>query len=200
MDDDEADDKELRALNIRLEAVERDIFHGNYYKETLKANKDFVDANDRSAMATLQYAEVNAKSFLLLIQNLKDFDIGFTEDSVFVDVGCGPGKTLLVLAILNVFKRAVGVDINPIMIRNATEVIKKYNRSWRSPVDLTEMEVVCGDGTFYDWSFAQLVYIQATCFSDDMMQRVTDVADKLKPGSILIIVNNRYVNVTVSCM
>ncbi len=191
MEDDENDDKELMALNQRLQAIEKDIFHETFFQDTIRANKDFMKTFDRSVVATLQYAEVDAESFLILIQNLKDFDIGFTEDATFVDVGCGPGKTLVVMAILNVFQRAIGIDINPNMTKLASEVVKKYNRSWRSPVDLTEMEIVCGDGTFYNWSFAQLVYIQATCFSEEMMQRITDMADRMKPSAILIIVNNR---------
>lgn len=189
--DDGTEDKELRALNIRLEAVRKDIFHELFYTETIRANKEFIKTHDRSISSTLQYAEVDAESFLTLIQSLKDFDIGFTEDAVFIDVGCGPGKTLVIMAIMNVFQRAIGVDINPFMTKLTGEVIKKYNRSWRSPVDLTEMEVVTGDGTFYDWSIAQLVYIQATCFNEDMMQRITTMADKMKPSSILILVNNR---------
>lgn len=191
--DDNVEDRELKALTSRFEAVRKDIFNDAFHQDTIRASKDFIKLYDHSVSSTLQYAEVDAESLLSLIQNLKDFDIGFTEDAVFIDVGCGPGKTLVVMAIMNVFQRAIGVDINPNMIKLANEVVKKYNRSWRSPVDVTEMELKTGDGTFYDWSFAQLVYIQATCFSEEMMQRITNMADRMKPGSILIMVNNRCV-------
>lgn len=191
MSNEDEDGKEIELLKGKLRTVCEDIFSAEAHSETVKISISSTSHCKAEEAATLRYAEVDAESFLDLIRGLKDFDVGFQEDACFVDVGCGPAKTLVTMSLLNIFKRAIGVEINTSLARRAYDSVKKYNKSYRSPVDVTEMEIVTGDGTYYDWSFASLVYIQATCFSEEMMIRLTDIADKMKPGAVLIVVNNR---------
>jgi hypothetical protein len=143
---------------------------------------------------SLSYTEINSKSFLELVTGLKNFDIGFNETSVFVDVGSGIAKTVLLIGIMNNFKRSIGIEINDGLYKKGLELIKSFNSSLRSPIDQTEMELIRGDGTFIDWSFANLVYIQAVCFDDGMVERLNRTANKLLPGSVLIIVARKLLD------
>ena len=140
---------------------------------------------------TFCYTEVLSKSFIEFITNLKNFDIGFNESSIFVDVGSGIGKTILLLTIMNTFKRAVGIEINDSLHKKGMELIKGFNKRFRTPIDQTEMELIRGDGTYIDWSYANLVYIQCACFNDEMLSRISTVANKLFPGSIIITIARR---------
>jgi hypothetical protein len=131
---------------------------------------------------------------LELIANLKHFDIGFNESSVFVDIGCGIGKNVLLIGVMNVFKRSIGIEINDSLYRKGLELMKAFNQQLRSPVDQTEMELIRGDATYIDWSYASLVYIQATCFDDSMLERISSISNKLFPSSIVIMIGRKLVD------
>lgn len=187
--------EEIKVLRARLGRLDQEIFNKQLYGIVRQVSNSFRQrflVNSTNA-ATINYAEVDTESFVSLITGLKDHDIGFTEEACFVDVGCGPAKTLTIIALLNVFKRSIGIEILPDVVYRAKEAVERYNQLFRSPVDVTEIEVVYGDGTFYDWSFAALVYVQATSFNEEMMGRITALGNRMKPGSVLIIINNRFV-------
>jgi hypothetical protein len=137
---------------------------------------------------SLSYTEVVSKSFLELITSLKNFDIGFNETSVFYDIGSGIGKNVLLIGIMNTFKRSIGIEINDGLYRKSLDLIKQFNKTLRSPVDQTDLELLRGDGTFIDWSLGDLVYIQAVCFDDEMMERINKIANKLLPGSVVLLI------------
>lgn len=182
----------IDSFKIRLETIQESIFTEFWSGQASSTSQSYSASLDEKVRSTVLYSEVDSLAFLSLIENLKDFDIGFPEDAIFVDLGAGPGKTLIMIGLLNVFKRAIGIEIVEPLYRQALDTIKAFTKNYRTPVDLTDMEVLCGDGTFYDWSFASLVYMQATCFNEEMMDRITFLAGKLKPGSVLIIINNRF--------
>ncbi len=145
---------------------------------------------------TLCYTEVLTKSFLELIASLKNFDIGFNESSVFIDIGSGIGKTILLIALLNTFKRAIGIEINDLLYRKGLELIKNFNKKYRSPIDQTEMDFIRGDGTYINWDYGHLVYIQCSCFTDEMLERISKIANNLLPGSVIMTVARKLFDET----
>jgi SAM-dependent methyltransferase len=189
-EDEEAVDEEIN-LEDKFKLIERDMFTDKFFQETLLISNKFINAHRSDQSPSLSYTEVSFFSFLSLILSLKGMNIGFEENATFVDVGCGPGKTLVVVSLMNIFKRAVGIDIMEGMLKKAQDTINYFTRKFRSPVDLTEIEVLLGDGTHYNWSFANLVFIQATCFNEAMMLRINNIANKMRVGTVLILVTNR---------
>lgn len=190
--DEEEPDVGVDYVKIRLERLQESIFTKLWSDQASSSSLSYSASLNEEARSTVLYSEVDTLAFLSLIESLKDFDLGFSEDAVFVDLGCGPGKTLIIIGLLNVFKRAIGIEIVEPLYRQALDTIKTFTKNYRTPVDLTDIEVLCGDGAFYDWNFASLIYMQATCFNEQMMDRITLQAGKLKPGSVIIIINNRY--------
>lgn len=189
------EESELRPLvsNTILERillVEKEIFATNKISASLTLSSQFRNNFDWTA-STLCYNEIAFGSFLKLILGLKDFDIGFDEDATFVDVGCGIGKTIIMMAILNSFKRAIGIDICDDLHKKCLDNVKSFSSKFRSPLDQIEIEVLQGDGTFWDWSFADLVFIQTCCYNNEMLQRVTNVANNMKAGAVIIIIGRR---------
>lgn len=176
----------------RFLLVEKEIFSSITLESSVSLSNQFRYSHDWTD-STLCYDEVDSSSFLYLLSSLKDFDIGFNENSVFIDVGCGIGKTLVIVAIMNTFSRVLGIEICDGLYKKSVETVRAFIMNYRSPLDQSDIEVIEGDGTFIDWSFADLVYIRATSFSYEMMERITNLASKMNSGSVLILINRRYV-------
>lgn len=174
----------------RFVLVEKEVFSTTPMEMAVSLSNQFRYAHDWTD-STLCYDEVESISFLKLLCSLKDFDIGFNENSVFVDVGCGIGKTLVIVAIMNTFSRVIGIEICDGLYRKSVEIARSFTMNYRSPLDQTDIEVLEGDGTFIDWSFADLVYIRATSFSVEMMERINKIANNMNSGSVLILINRR---------
>lgn len=51
------------------------------------------------------------------------------------------------------------------------------------------LRFVCGDATAIDWSDSDVVFLHATCFSDDLMDKIARTGEKMKPGSFFITVS-----------
>jgi hypothetical protein len=175
----------------RFLLVQKEIFSLIKLESSVSLSNQFRYNHDWTD-STLCYNEVDSSSFLFLLSSLKDFDIGFNENAVFVDVGCGIGKTLVIVAILNTFSRIIGIEICDGLCKKSVESVRAFTMNYRSPLDQSDIEVIEGDGTFIDWSFADLVFICATSFSVEMMERITKMANKMNSGSVLILINRRY--------
>lgn len=140
---------------------------------------------------TLVYSEVLLPSFVELIHSLKEHDISFPDNAVFVDVGSGLGKLLIAVSMLKQFKRAIGIELLSSLHRKAVELQALFAKNFRNPLDQCEVELMHGDGTYVNWSYANLVLIHATNFDGDMMKRITDIAQKMLLDSVLMVINNR---------
>ena len=51
---------------------------------------------------------------------------------------------------------------------------------------IPEMKFIHGDLTQYDWSNADLVLANSTCFDRELMQKILEKAEKMKPGSFIV--------------
>jgi hypothetical protein len=175
----------------RLKQIESDLFPLFPVYQSIELSKRLRNVAPDSSRVTFCYTEVLPGAFLELIANLKNFDIGFNESSIFIDIGCGIAKNVLLIGVMNVFKRSIGIEINDGLYKKGLELLKAFNKQLRSPIDQTEMELIRGDATYIDWSYASLVYIQATCFDDSMLERISSIANKLFPSSIVIMIGRK---------
>ncbi len=48
------------------------------------------------------------------------------------------------------------------------------------------MKFIHGDLTQYDWSNADLVLANSTCFDRELMQKILEKAEKMKTGSFIV--------------
>ncbi len=56
----------------------------------------------------------------------------------------------------------------------------------------TRISFVHGDATIIEWSNADVVYFNSTCFEDVLMRQLTERASLLKPNSFVITTTVRY--------
>jgi len=58
------------------------------------------------------------------------------------------------------------------------------------------MDFIRGDGTYINWDYGHLVYIQCSCFTDEMLERISKIANNLLPGSVIMTVARKLFDET----
>jgi SAM-dependent methyltransferase len=92
------------------------------------------------------------------------------EDFVFVDIGSGKGRVLLVAAEFP-FKRIVGVEFS----RELHEVARQNFSTYRNPAQrCTTLESICMDASEFDFPIEPLVLYLYNPFLEPLLARVMD--------------------------
>ena len=105
---------------------------------------------------------------------LQDFDIALKEvpvryeEYVFVDMGCGKGRALL-LASRRPFKRIIGVELSVSLTKVAAENIRIYRDEMQR---CREIEVLCQDASNYELPKDKIVLHLYNPFGSEIMRAV----------------------------
>lgn len=158
--------------------------------ETVKKISN-ADRHDMSCdTATLSYAEVDYFPFGRFLLDLQDH---FPPKPTFCDIGCGVGKTVFAAYFSKLFTKYVGIEILPSLWNICNLVFRQYNQyhsldNFSAP----NLDFIIGDATYIDWSlFADVVVCSTTCFDESMLDRLWNIASKLKPGSLMVTFTHR---------
>jgi predicted RNA methylase len=92
----------------------------------------------------------------------------FPPESVFVDLGCGKGRALLVASHF-AFKRVVGVEFSRELCDIARSNAQAHQR-WRS--DLAPVDVVQSDAAVYEIRPDENVFFMFNPFGEEVLRRV----------------------------
>jgi len=112
----------------------------------------------------VEYGPVDAHEFLDLLRKLKiDY-----RDFVFVDLGAGKGRALLVAAQFP-FKKVIGVEFSAVLVRIAWENVAKY---LRSTPPCQHIEVLCRDVVEYVLPNGNAVISLYNPFGEPVMEEV----------------------------
>jgi hypothetical protein len=105
---------------------------------------------------------------------------------VFYDLGCGTGKAVVLSAFLRPFKRCVGVELVEDLYNSAIGAGARYMAEIKPQLADREnqnVEFVLGSMFEQDYSDGDVFYTHCTCFDDDMMNRISVMLEKCKPGT-----------------
>lgn len=142
------------------------------------------EEKELSQEKSLIYGEVEFESFYRILRKINPAPGG-----VFYDLGSGTGKAVFAARLTRDFDKCIGIEILTSLHQAAQAVVRNYNDRIKSYLSLTEkQDVAVFEGSFcdFDWSDGDLVFANSTCFSDELMQQVSDLAGRLKPGSIVV--------------
>jgi SAM-dependent methyltransferase len=129
-----------------------------------------LDVPDSALEHTNRYEAVAPQTFSSLMHEL---DIPY-EQFIFVDVGCGKGRALLLAASFP-FKQVVGVDISAIL----TEVALKNVQTFKGgPGRCDQIQVVCKDASGYELPLEKLVVFFYNPFDEHIMSLVLTNIEK----------------------
>jgi SAM-dependent methyltransferase len=134
----------------------------------------------------LTYGEISWDSFLDIIAEVQYLN----DHKIFYDLGSGTGKAVIAAALLGNFSHVLGVELLPELYKEAKKVLLKFNKNVRPNLHPANQKVVVdyihNDLFDHDWSNGDVVFMQTTCFNENLMERLEEQAESLKPGSMVI--------------
>lgn len=54
-----------------------------------------------------------------------------------------------------------------------------------------DFNIIHGDITVINWADADVVFANSTCFDDELMEKLAKLAEKTRPGTILLTTTSR---------
>lgn len=153
-----------------------------------------ISARDRENIGdtpTLSYSEIEYESFGTLLLELQDFDL--PPRASYYDLGAGVGKTVFAAYYLGIFNKCTGIEILPSLYRTCELTLRQFN-IYNSFEDFEkpDLHYLQGDTTYIDWSAsADVVFSHCTCYDSTQMDRLGNMASRMKPASFFICLSNR---------
>lgn len=136
-----------------------DIYYGT--DTMMWVAKTKLDTTSANLQHSAKYQPTKFRPFIKLMDRLR-----FPDGSVFVDVGCGKGKVLL-MARRYRFKKLVGIEFDHNLCQVAAGNVSIYEAktSGRAPV-----EIICADILEYEIKADENVWFLYNPFDDVVMQ------------------------------
>jgi len=144
--------------------------------------------------ASLIYGEV---SFASLGNVFWGPFIHLKPGGTFVDLGSGTGRGVFAAALLHNFDKCIGIEILQGLYQASIKILNKYNKEFQSTGD-GRGDRKCPEVTFQrasfldcDWSDADFVFANSTCFDDQLMKDIAKQGEKLKDGAYVVTLTKR---------
>lgn len=141
---------------------------------------------------TLQYS---SKSFVYgeavfepFYELLKEADP--KPGQVIVDCGSGTGKAVFIAHLMFDFSKAVGVELLDPLYNTSEAILQRYEKEFRpqiaGQIGNREIRFIHGSIVDIDFTNVDIVFMNSTCFQEDLMQAMIDPLNALKPNSQVI--------------
>jgi precorrin-6B methylase 2 len=134
------------------------------------------DKSIRDSGGAPTYGEITYEGAQKLIEKFK-----LTKKDVFYDLGCGVGKFVIQVYLDAPVKKAAGIELSTTRIdkaKQALEQIKKDKLLQKGRrLEFKEQNIL--DAHLKD---ATAIFISSLCFSDKLLEKVTNKLARLKPG------------------
>lgn len=122
-----------------------------------------LDINSPNVSSGTFYAPTRAGVFRKLMRKLK-----CPKDAVFIDFGCGKGKTLI-LAMEQGFNKIIGVDFSGLLCEIATRNVEIYKRKTNSA---SNVEILLMDAVDYEIKDEDVIFYFFNPFDDKIFEKI----------------------------
>lgn len=158
---------------------------------------DRASVNDLPAI-NLTYGEVRFDSLALAIASHVDMK----NKHVFYDVGSGSGRGCFAAALMHDFTKIRGVEIVPGLHTAAKTQLALYEEkilprlqaeaaAKGTPLAPQDLEFMMADFRSFDWSDADVVWANSTCFGQELMRHLSNYSERMKEGSYFLTLTQR---------
>lgn len=147
-----------------------------------EAAKEKLGAADR----TLTYGEITLPALHGILAALP-----LTEQhKIFYDLGSGTGKAVMGMSLLGDFSYSYGIELLTDLCQAAKRQLAVFNEdvvpllptNWHT----TNTHFINGDFLQHNFSDGDVLFLNSTCFSNDMLQNIEKRLTALKIGSLVI--------------
>lgn len=151
----------------------------------------------RLATPTLSYSEVQHDSFHSIFTRLNRLGFSDGNEGTFVDVGSGVGRVVFAVALFHTWKRVIGIEILSSLHKASLSALERwksseFRRHLSEKKQDTDVRLLLGDALTMHWaSDADVAFINATCFSLEMVHILGVEACRMRTGSILILTTHQ---------
>ena len=118
---------------------------------------------------------------------------------MFIDLGHGTGKGVLIGSMVHQFEKCSGIELLESLHTESSKLKEKYDQYIDEVNELEyqrifliphcnapKFEVIHGDFFQKDWSAADLVFVNSTCFETSLMAKIEERSKLMKKGSWII--------------
>lgn len=170
-------------------------------KAVSKKEREAKDNKD----STLVYGEITFEALGTVIEKIKKIYgkpnegssgvLGILQEGqrgVFYDLGSGTGKPVVAAAIAHTFDICYGIEILEGLYSVSLDVLNAYNTRGKAKLNrTTDTHVQMTLGSFLsfsvkDWRDADVVFVNSTCFDENIMLQLAKLARGLKKGAFFI--------------
>jgi hypothetical protein len=167
-------------LHIQRSAFEEII--GNYSSEVCKEASRQERENNSLTRSSLTYGEVDFTSLAEVLEIISQTYGPIPKTGTFYDLGSGSGKGVISAALLHSFHKCVGVELLQGLWDISQEIKLSYEQLRLSLIEkngeiwseLPDVEFVNADLFSVDWSDAGFIFVNSTCFEQQMMDKIAE--------------------------
>ncbi|MGA2654523.1 MAG: hypothetical protein ABSF18_00900 [Gammaproteobacteria bacterium] len=140
-----------------------------------------IDARTQQQLFSYEYiyGEINYHSFIKLLNKCE-----ITSESVFYDLGSGLGKAVVCAALLYDVKKACGIEQLQLLHEQAQMLQQKSAELSNKNIHFLQADILT-----YDWTDADIVFINASAYIGDFWQQLFKKLTQLKKGAQIIVVS-----------
>lgn len=131
------------------------------------------------------YGEVVPHSFYQLIS-----DLGPKPGQIFYDLGSGTGKAVILANLLFDFAESIGIEFVESLYQCSVDVQKRFEKEFKPKISpkqhLGKLSFIHGSFLDVDVSNADIIFMNSTCFQEDLMLALDEKLQEVKPGTQII--------------
>lgn len=131
------------------------------------------------------YGEVVPESFYEVISEADP-----QPGSIFYDLGAGTGKAIILAHLLFDFSETIGIELLDTLYEASAQVLERFKKEIEPTLDpkLAKKKLTLLHGSFLDIDFknADLIFINSTCFQEDLMALLEPKLEEIRPHAQVI--------------
>ena len=162
-------------------------FFASYSLEEAKR----ISKQDRALLSNSQSNLVYGEVIFTTFAHIMVTYVNVPFQGTFYDLGSGTGRSLVAASMLYKWKKICGVEILPGLYAASQDIVDRYNHKVALQNDvehkvLNNIVLIHGDLLNVDWSDGDVVFVNSTCFDDNLLAQISNLASRLKKGAYMI--------------
>lgn len=143
------------------------------------------------------YGEIDLLAFHKIIEKAEP-----KNGEIFYDLGSGAGKAVFSAALYFDFQRCVGIELMDVLYKKSLVSLSKANAILKSRAldgdlyedKLSKIRFVKHNFLMYDFFDADIIYLAATCLSEETLRDLIDKISMTKVGTRVMIATKKIVH------